>query len=259
MNLYPGNRLEKLFAMVALALFGLARCALAAPTFISHDPRLPNPDRPYFMQEGAVYGPFIAVDDLRISVANPAQLDRPTVINLQGDWAFDSTFNVHYSAILSIGTAPPRFVSGTGFAHAVGVAPGGGPILAPRVYNTELLALDLNYPPGFTFRESPVLRSMGITTVEDLCIVCGSPILTLRISSNFDVFSEVSIDGGTTWIPAAGSFRIEQIPEPGTVYLVSICCAGIWAAALRRKRAHGAPLIDVVGYFAMLAGTLSMD
>jgi hypothetical protein len=223
----------------AAMVFAIAAPSSAAPTFISHDPRLPNPDRPYVMREGAVYGPLVAIDDLMFSVANPAQLDTPTVTNLRGDWEFDSTFDVNYSAILSIGTAPPRLVTGTGLAHAVGIAPGGGGILSQRAYNTELLALNLNAPPGFMFRESPVLRSTGVTTVEDLCPVCGPPFPTLRISSFFDVFSEVSIDGGTTWIPAAGSFRIEQIPEPATVLLVLVYGAGIWWSALSRTRSCG--------------------
>jgi hypothetical protein len=218
----------------AVIVSTLAVPSSAAPTFISLDPRLPNPDRPYVMTHGVDYDTFIGLDDLRIWVANPAQLDTPTP-NAQGDWEFDSTFDVHYSAILSIGLAPPRQVTGMGSARAVGVAPGGGPILAPQVYDTELLALDLDDPPGFMFRESPVLPSRGVTTIEDPCPVCGAPFIGWRISSYFDVFSEVSNDG-VTWLPASSSFRIEQIPEPGTIWLVSICGAGIWSRALSRKR-----------------------
>jgi hypothetical protein len=222
----------------ASTFFALTAPISAAPTFFSLDPRLPNPDRPYVTRERAVYEPFlVAIDDLTVLVANPAQLDTPSP-NSQGNWEFDSTFDVNYSAILSIGLAPPRFVTGTGSARAVGVAPG-GPILAPLVYETELLALDLSDPPGFRFRESPVLQSTGITTVEDPCPVCGAPFTGFRISSFFDVFSEVSINDGATWIPATGSFRIEQIPEPGTRSLASICCAGVWSSALSRKRAGG--------------------
>jgi hypothetical protein len=136
---------------------------------------------------------------------------------------------------LSIGLAPSRFVRGTGLARAVGVAPGGGPILAPQIYDTELLALALDNPPDFMFRESPVPRSTGITTVENACPFCGAPITLYRISSYFDVFSEVSIDGGATWIPASNSFRIEPIPEPASVWLVSISGAGIWSTSLSRR------------------------
>jgi hypothetical protein len=220
----------------AMIVIGLAAPSSSAPVFFSNDPRLPNPDRPYVMNERAHYGPsVVAIDDLTIQVANPEQLDSPT-LNTKGNWEFDSTFDVNYSAILSIGLAPPVFVTGMGTAHAVGEAPGDGPILAPLVYDTELLALDLQGPPGFMFRESPTLRSTGVTTVEDSCPVCGGPIFALRISSYFDVFSEVSIDAGTTWIPANSSFRIEQIPEPSTNCLLSICGAGVWSMARSRKR-----------------------
>ncbi|HEX2474538.1 MAG TPA: hypothetical protein VHK01_07330 [Lacipirellulaceae bacterium] len=223
---------------LAAMVVAMTTMSSAAPTFISQDPRLPNPDRPYVMRERAVYGPVVAIDDLTISVANPAQLDTPS-LNSQGDWAFDSTFDVNYSAILIIGLAPPRFVTGMGSARAMGVAPGDGPILASLVYDTELLALDLSDPPGFRFRESPTLQSTGVTTVEDPCPVCGAPFIGFVISSYFDVFSEVSIDGGATWNPAASSFRIEQIPEPGTLSLASICCIGVWWSALSRKRPGG--------------------
>jgi hypothetical protein len=235
MNASAGFRLVTGLLHSVAMVFALAAPSSAAPTFISHDPRLPNPDRPYVMTDRVNYGPIVGIDDLTISVANSEQLDTPAP-NSQGNWEFDSTFDVNYSAILSVGLAPPVFVTGTGRAHAVGVAPGGGPIFAPLVYDTELLALDLDDPPGFRFRESPVLRSTGVTTVEDLCLACGAPFPFLRISSYFDVFSEVSIDGGTTWIPASGSFRIEQIPEPATIWLVPTFGVGIWAVALRRKR-----------------------
>jgi hypothetical protein len=237
-----GSHFRMLIGMLysAAMVFAFVAASFAAPTFISHDPRLPNPDHPYVMKDRADYGPVVSIDDLMISVANPEQLDTPTVINGRGDWSFDSTFDVRYSAILSIGLAPPQFVTGTGSAHAVGVAPGGGPILAQLVYNTELLALDLDDPPGFKFRESPVLRSTGVTTAEDLCLVCGAPISLLRISSYFDVYSEVSIDGGTTWVPASGAFRIEPTPEPATIWLALLCGAGIWSAALSCKRPRGA-------------------
>lgn len=224
----------------AVIVFMLAAPSSAAPTFQSFDPRLPNPDRPYVMQEGASYGPVVGLDDLVISVANPEQLDIPTT-NVEGNWEFDSTFDVHYSAILSVGLGPPIPVTGIGSAHAVGEAPGHQPILASLVYETELLAFDLQDPPGFRFRESPTLRSMGVTTVGDLCPICGAPIIGFQISSFFDVFSEVSIDGGTTWLPASSSFRIEQIPEPATIWLLAICGSGIWWAAPGRKRSHGAP------------------
>ena len=170
----------------ALMAIALASPSVAAPSFISHDPRLPNPDRPYVMKTGAGYGAVVGLDDLTIRVANPAQLDIPT-INSQGTWEFDSTFDIHYSAILSIGTAPPRYVIGTGSARTVGIAPGGGPILAPRVYDTELLALDLNDGPSFMFRESPMFQSTGLTTVEDACPACGFRLFSFecRVSSMY--------------------------------------------------------------------------
>ena len=50
---------------------------------------------------------------------------------------------------------------------------------------------------GIMIRESPTLASTGRTTIATLSD-------GYLISSFFDVFTEVSLDGGMSWNPAAG-------------------------------------------------------
>jgi hypothetical protein len=66
-------------------------------------------------------------------------------------------------------------------------------------FNTEMLSLDLSgggLPGGVMVRESPTLASTGATSIQDL----GDGLF--RIDSFFDVFTELSTDGGASWQPA---------------------------------------------------------
>jgi hypothetical protein len=65
-------------------------------------------------------------------------------------------------------------------------------------------------------RESPTLASLGETTITDL----GGG--TYRIDSFFDIFTELSLDNGTTWIPSSSVERVELIPEPTSLALLAI-------------------------------------
>jgi hypothetical protein len=186
--------------------------AVAASNFRSIDNRLPNPDRPYDMTSGTVNyfaGPTFGLYDLQFLPRNPSQLDMPQP-NSTGNWEFDSTFDVVYQAMVSTGLEPVHRVSGYGTAHVVGVATKD---MFHQVFDTELVSLELvglSHCPQFTFRESPTLRSTGTTTRDDLCPPCATAFTHWQISSFFDVFAEVSFDGGANWTPGDKSFHIEQ-------------------------------------------------
>ena len=188
--------------------------------FQSIDQRLPNPDRPYEMTSGTVlFGqlPF-ALYDLKFEPLNPEQLDIPQWTD-EGAIEFDSEFDIKYSAMVSFGKGPVHEVSGPGRAHVVGKAPV-GEYFEPQVFQTELLRLDLyalSPIPEVYFRESPTLRSRGLTIREDLCPLClgpasAAPFSRWRIYSYSDVFGEFSLDGGHTWAPGERPFRVEQAP-----------------------------------------------
>jgi autotransporter-associated beta strand protein len=78
-------------------------------------------------------------------------------------------------------------------------------------YDTEMLQLDLTGPGGtFMLRESPTLQSTGQTTIRP---VAGG----YMVSSFFDVFTEISTDGGASWTPAQQAGHVELRNDPETV------------------------------------------
>lgn len=144
---------------------------------------------------------------------------QPPTMTASG-WSIDSVFNFTYSIDMRRGNDPFATHTGTGTAHVVGTAPLGP---EPRVFEMEMLALDINGVYNgvspFIIRESPTIASTGQTTIESL------PGGLFRIDSFFDVFTEMSVDGGTTWFP--------MVPEPSTVVMMMLAGLGILQ---KRKR-----------------------
>jgi hypothetical protein len=69
-------------------------------------------------------------------------------------------------------------------------------------YDTELLQLDISgggLPGNMRLRESPMLASTGKTAISP------APGGGFIIDSFFDVFTELSTDGGLTWTPSLGA------------------------------------------------------
>jgi hypothetical protein len=230
---------ELLHVIVALAAFGVVRPAVAEPTFISFDPRLPNPDRAYVKTSGTVVYDSPAIAEFEFWATNPSQLDAPSPVT--GGYSFDSTFDVAFEAQMSFGLEPFHTVTGSGTARARGFAPGG--IEPVFVFDTELLSLDLvGTSPvrgSFMLRESPTLASTGLTRVEGACYgpVCPAVVLPMRISSFFDVFTEISTNGGTSWTPARDNeaMHVVQVPEPASGGLALGASIAFWAGFRRRR------------------------
>ena len=95
-------------------------------------------------------------------------------------------------------------------------------------FATEMTAMNL-VGAGVTIRESPTLQSTGQTTITDN----GGG--TYRIDSFFDIFTELSIDGGQSWIPSIGSTHVDLVdfPEPAAWLL---CCTGLLAVMRAKSR-----------------------
>ncbi len=84
-----------------------------------------------------------------------------------------------------------------------------------RFFDTELLLFRVSPGPtlaGIMLRESPTLPSKGKTTVQTVPSPTGPG--TYRIGSYFDVFTEVSLDNGTTWSPVVNPTHLELNPQP---------------------------------------------
>ena len=99
-------------------------------------------------------------------------------------------------------------------------------------FDTEMLSMSLTSvtPLGpVMIRESPTLPSLGTTSITDI----GGGLY--HIDSFFDVWTELSIDGGQTWIPDAnGPAHVQlNIPAPGAATLLAF---GTLAGVRRRRR-----------------------
>jgi len=106
-----------------------------------------------------------------------------------------------------------------------------------RFFDTEMLQLDISggtLPAGVMIRESPTLASLGATTIEDL----GGG--NFAISSFFDVFVELTVDGGQTWMPQENgpTHVVLHCPDTGATFSLFLISA---LALVWRARAIGQP------------------
>src|SRR5262249_46911699 len=101
-------------------------------------------------------------------------------------------------------------------------------------FATEMVQPDITgLPGGALIRESPTLASLGQTTIADQ----GGGLF--HIDSFFDIFTELSLDGGQTWIPATGPGHVDLVsgvPEPSTFALLGLGALGLVGCAYRRRK-----------------------
>jgi hypothetical protein len=108
---------------------------------------------------------------------------------------------------------------------------------ATGTFSTELLGMNLSgssaYGP-FLLRESPTIASTGQTTITGL----GGGLY--QIDSFFDVFTELSVDGGVTWIPSSGPTRVtlQSAPEPSAAGLLGAAMLSLAGLSRRRRSAR---------------------
>jgi hypothetical protein len=117
-----------------------------------------------------------------------------------------------------------------------------------NTFDTEMLSLDIRESPtlgNIMVRESPSKASLGRTSIS---LDSGGQ---YRISSFFDIFTELSLDNGATWTPAgvpdAGgnivpvSLHLEgsgaPVPEPSAIVLLGAGAFSVLAYLWRRRKA----------------------
>ena len=85
------------------------------------------------------------------------------------------------------------------------------PSVNPREVDLELLAIDFSataFPAGMMLRESPTLPSTG--HMQQTEVTPGN----FHVTSFFDVFFELSLDGGQSWSPASSAAHTVLSPAP---------------------------------------------
>ena len=101
-------------------------------------------------------------------------------------------------------------------------------------FDTEMLQLNLSgtSPFGpFMIRESPTKASTGQTTITDL----GGGMF--HVDSFFDVFTELSINGGASWMEdTAGPVRMRLVPEPASLVMFGLGALALAGVSLRRRK-----------------------
>lgn len=171
-----------------------------------------NPDQPYDSDGGEVKWDFPGRAIKERGVQFEAQAGLPPVLSSGGDWTVDSFFDITYRIDLQVNGGAIVEHVGNGVAHVVGSAPGG---VEPRVFQMEMLEMtltgQLDATTPFIIRESPSRPSRGETTITSL------PGGQFQIDSFFDIWTEMSLDGGNSWAPAA-----DQVPEPASIAMLGL-------------------------------------
>lgn len=210
--------------MVLLAMF-LLLPGVGWATYVGTSPLVPPADGVY-LHPGNVHtlysGPGLAIVLARAEHRGFTQVDRhPT-----GAGDTSETFQSIVDGDVSINGGPliPVSLSGPVMVVLHGYAPE-----ALGAFNTEMLQLNL-VGAGVMIRESPTLQSTGQTSIQDI----GGGLF--QINSFFDIFTELSLDGGQTWLPSAGATHMDltnDVPEPSTWLLFGSALA--IGAGLRRR------------------------
>lgn len=193
-----------------LACLGLVLAAAAMPAAAQNtfpDDCIPPLNSAYAGQFHAKYADGTNVYDLtqpqhdRFTNCNPPPTSGQTV----------HSFGSMVSAQMAVNGGTPQPIQGPATTSVRVLLDGTfGPT---RFFETEMLQLDLTAGPAM-IRESPTRPSMGRTSITDL----GGGLY--RIDSFFDVFTELSVDGGQTWhesTDASGAPAAGRMELPGTV------------------------------------------
>jgi hypothetical protein len=215
------------FAYLAACLAawaGLSPQLWAASGVNTPDPSLP-PTRGSYMVNAATYhstfGPVVLQSAVHSSFTNITRSPSgPDEIE-----NFDSVV----TGQVAVGLAPPVPITLMGPVTTIVFGKIGN---TTGTFQTEMLSMNLSGPTPLgpiMIRESPTLPTLGSTSITDI----GGGMY--HIDSFFDVFTELSLDGGQTWTPSDGSAHVELCPEPATVLLGALALVGLGGVVRRRK------------------------
>jgi len=86
-----------------------------------------------------------------------------------------------------------------------------------RFFDMEFLALNASgLPGGIMIRESPTKASLGKHAIQTVTA------MYYGIESFFDIFTEISLDGGASWSPSKGPIRLEVFVDPSAIIATAV-------------------------------------
>jgi len=149
----------------------------------------------------------------------------------------DSFFDI-FTEVSTDGGA--SWVPMTGHGNAVWRFTGGPTTAGVQTFTGDCMQLTaiacygVSGPPEVMIRESPTLASTGGGSCTNLGAGGGGG-GGYKIDSFFDIFTELSVDGGQTWAPPENNstMHIDGTPEPATLSLMAL--GGLAAMRKRRK------------------------
>ncbi|MCX5684554.1 MAG: PEP-CTERM sorting domain-containing protein [Planctomycetota bacterium] len=216
-----------MMAMVLCLAAGGAGAGMVSPT-----DQVPTPGGVYQGDNTVFFSPVgIVVTNVKLvpSTGVPTYVPPTTGGTITANSFFDIFTEV---SVDGGGTFTPMSASSVpSTIRITGGASGGG----VRSFDTEMLSLNISggtLPAGVMIRESPTLASNGQHSITDLAVG------TYQIDSFFDIFTELSVDGGASWMPAQGlqgpsAMHVVLTPEPATMTLLGL---GGLVALIRRRR-----------------------
>jgi hypothetical protein len=229
-------------ALVAcLALFcgsgtGLAKTGLCC---IQYDLDFTTANSRYLSDNGTMFsGAPIPADLSTLNITSPPKSSNVLVPLPQpgSSTTFARSFDVDFDLSLGAGSPPTHIDSFFDITYRIAYS--GTEADGTNDYNTEMLSLILSGsaassggPIPFMIRESPTLQSLGMHTVN------FEPDSTYFITSFFDVFTELSLDGGQTFYPANVPVHLEiaPAPEPASIVLGGLGLVGGGIVARRYR------------------------
>jgi hypothetical protein len=214
------------YALLAALLLCAATTAIAADEHFFPSNLMRPPSGVYTSQDMMYWSYYYNLGLRNIAVSHPTASFLPPALGLSET----HTFDVMVSAEMSLDNGLnwlPFAAPATETINSFHSSDAGG----LSYFNEEIYSLDIrgNTPYGpMMIRESPTMPSLGQATIEP---DSGG----YQISSFFDVFTELSLDGGQTWAPATtGYVHIELVPEPSAFFALFAGIAGL--AGFRRFR-----------------------
>lgn len=180
-----------LLAGLVFAATASVNAQLGGPSF--PEPLLPPPTGSYRFAVPIDYPPGVQVSNLSILLPTASQPPPPP--------GGSQIYNFQAAARCVLASGGTFLDEATGATIVMSVT---ADAAGSDTFHTEMLSLSLSggsLPAGVMIRESPTLASTGKTRISPQS--SGA----FRIDSFFDVFTELSLDGGQTWTPANGGAR----------------------------------------------------